>query len=241
MIIFLSACEKESSQNASDINSDNNTEEQDLAENESNAGEQDLAENESNAEDSNDLDIPSNEFKNEYTLDDFNLKGSVNYWEVRYSTTDGFTEELSYDVLRSFDQSSFNSLEDVQKDLIEGTLSVEGFTGSGFPNFNPIYGIALTDYTVTVMTTWDELIEVFDELDTEAELKTWLNLKEDWTIDHGPIFVSHRYQEIKDGYLVLFVWKGDCENKPQEIYKIYRDGRQEKVRELSLDVYDGCI
>lgn len=228
-ILFFTGCKSGSNPSIDDTNIENNTEEQDLT----------VENGEDNIDDG--IEIPSNEFKNEYTLADFDLNGKVDYLEIRYSITDKDTDSLRYSVLQSFDQFSFDSLENVQKVIIENASSVSGFTGGGFPTFHPIYGVALTDYSATIMSSWDELLEVFGELDTEAELKIWLDYKQDWTIDHGPIFMAHRYQEIEDGYLVLFVWKDDCDGRPQEIHKILRDGTLEKIKELNVDIYDGCI
>lgn len=120
--------------------------------------------------------LPATPFQelDSYELSDFNLSSSLDYWEIvrAYDVPD-----VPNDKLYQFDADTFDTYSDEIKEDISEQSTNSSFVYYGDPSGSRHYGVTLEGAFVDLVISKEELVSLFGEIDTEAELNIlmWAN------------------------------------------------------------------
>lgn len=188
------------------------------------------------SESGDEITMPSKAFSNDYQLSDFNLAADYSFWEIRLGSLP--TEDIyKFQVINRFDTEGYQALDVVQRQNLDTTVSQTGFSQSCLPSFCSYYAVAIKNDATQLIDSTSDLIDFFAEIDTEAELKIRLDYAQDYKARTIPLF----YEVIEGGYLVLLNWDTLCQLRGQDLVKVYKNGKIEKIREVSTESYSSCV
>lgn len=167
-----------------------------------------------------------------YRLSDFSLSKPLNYWQIETQTYDDpfldpdFVARSS--VIFQFDENIFEGLSSELQDEILSQNSNAGFSYSCIPSSCAIYGVILEEGRVDLIISEEELLELFGEIDTTAELDIWL-----WMSNYE----SRLYETTDTGYRVVAVeiYQSDvCGGTVDEdLLEVTADGTITELRRIS--------
>jgi hypothetical protein len=187
-------------------------------------------------ESGDEITLPSKAFSNDYQRSDFNLAADYSFWEIRLGSLP--TEDIyKFQVIERFDSESYQTLDDVQRQHLDTTVSQTGFSQSCLPSFCAYYAVAIKNDTTVLIDSTSDLLEFFSEIDTEAELKIRLDYAQDYKAKTIPLL----YEVTEGGYLVLLNWDTLCQLRGQDLVKVHKNGKIEKIREISAESYSSCV
>ncbi len=174
--------------------------------------------------------LPSTKFSEEYTLSDFNLNDDYSYWEIRQGNNHYQDEE--HTVLQKFDEEKHAQLSSKQKYQLNALNIDYGFDSKCLPDYCPVYGAALLNDSIFTVQSKSELLTFFQHIDTEAEVYIYLSTQGS---------TAKAYEKNALGYKVLLAWDNSCGSRGENLVQVYSDGTVEVIQELSTTEYDGCI
>lgn len=181
------------------------------------------------------IDVPEDEFAQEYALSDFKLNQSYDYLELRAEFIN--TDEPDHLLLESYDAEAKALLDDTQLELLSVIESQTGFKAGCRPSYCPFYAVTLRDYTIDVIDSENELLALLDGINTEAEVYVWLVYTEQY---HEGTKEPLALYEIEGGYRVLLDWDTGCGLRGQDVIDVFTDGGIEKVLEIKRQNYNAC-
>ncbi|MGH1471388.1 MAG: hypothetical protein ACRBCS_09355 [Cellvibrionaceae bacterium] len=170
----------------------------------------------------------------EYELADFTLSEDFEYWEVRKGeTVDGNFIIESEEILYVYDDNAFANLSNQQVTDLDATFSANGFRASCEPDYCPFYGVAVMGNTTALIDSKSELLDFFEDIDTEAELHLWL-----WANDYKAL----SYELVPSGYLAVVRWSNGCDRRGEKIVYVDFDGDISTQRVIFVEKYNGpCV
>lgn len=155
-----------------------------------------------------------------YTLSDFSLSKTVDYWHIEQgSMVDPYPDE----VLFQFNADTYDGLSDTLKADIDSQNSNTGFMYGCDPSSCSHYGVTLEGSVIDLVISKDELLDLFQEVDTAAELDFWL-----W---------AHRYDAklfelTETGYRVLSDTH-PCNGNGELLLEVNSNGTIEVIRTVT--------
>lgn len=163
--------------------------------------------------------IPMPELES-FELSDFSLSKPLDYWQIEQGS---LVETSPDEVLYQFDADIYDGLSDELKANIDAQNSNSGFTYSCEPSSCAYYGVTLEGNVVDLVVSSEELVELFDEIDTAAELSilVWANR-----------YSAKLYEPVTGGYRVVADLIS-CETESEELLEVDSDGSLTQIRVIS--------
>lgn len=122
-----------------------------------------------------------------YSLDDFALGEDVLYWELRTRQGSNPPSPTAW----TYDPPSREALSEEQKALLESTDSNFGLQPGCQIDDCVLFGAAVTQEGIQVLSSNAELLAFFAPINSEAKLHLWL-----WANDYQ----GHTYEAVESGY-----------------------------------------
>ncbi|MGI1678787.1 MAG: hypothetical protein K6L75_08655 [Cellvibrionaceae bacterium] len=167
----------------------------------------------------------------EYELADFNLSDDFDYWEVRKGEVrDGNFIVEPEEILYVYDDDAFAGLSNQQVADLDATVSRNGFIAFCQPDYCPIYGVTVIGNGTALIDSKSELLDFFEDIDTEAELHLWL-----WANDYTAL----SYELAPSGYLAVVRWSNGCDRRGEKIVYVDFDGDISTQRVIFVEKYNG--
>lgn len=185
-------------------------------------------------------DLPTKEFSEEYVLADFNLDEDYDYWDIRleYSFE---SADPPYRFIYQYDPEVYENLDNVQLQTLESISSENGIIPITI--FGNIYAVALLGYSPLVIDSVVDLVEFFDEIDTEAEL--WVRLRYATDYDTGTTIyapytgadiIPETFEEVPAGYRVVLRWYDGRGEQGKDLVIVRTNGSVTKLDQLERGV-----
>lgn len=163
----------------------------------------------------------------DYSLEQFQLSGDYDYWELRLSTQ---AQESSNQINPvAFDTTMQAQLTELQLERLNLARSHydQLMTCEAVPC--SYYALALSGEQVTVIDSQDALLALLGSIDTSAELHLWL-----W----ANRLAGESYEEVYGGYLVVVDGYHVCNNTAKNLLLVKNNGEISKRDTLGVDSRD---
>lgn len=171
--------------------------------------------------------LPDTPFQDEYTLSDFTLADSYDYFEVR--RTFPMDSNIAPEVIVQYDNT--DSLTDTQLALLSEANAETGYSGGCLPGYCIFYAVALLDDYVLTIESMDDLLVFFNNVDTPAELQFYL------AANH---YEALYFEANDSGYEVVAAWDNACGKRGEDLLQVDTDGTITKIRNIKTETYNGC-
>lgn len=168
-------------------------------------------------------------YLDEYVLADFTFSEDVDYWEIRLAETINGNVVEPEEILYVYDDDAFASLSNQQVADLDVTQSFDGFGSVCPPHDCPAYGVTVEGNSTSLIDSKTALLDLFDAIDTTAELHIWL-----WANE----YLALSYELVPSGYLAVVEWRS-CERRGERIVYVDFDGEISIERSIYSEPYNG--